>query len=338
MIHPIDALLVSGIIFLLAVFLFIPRYGIISRIRRARLGIHRIMIEDALKHLFDCESRKITCTTQSIAGTLLISADHAAKVIARLGEMKLLINTGKSIELTAEGRSYALRVIRIHRLWEQYLADQTSVPETEWHASAELQEHTMTHDETEELAARIGNPQYDPHGDPIPSSSGEIPPAKGQSLLTLKSGAIAKITHIEDEPEAVFAQIVAEGLFIGKKIFMIEQTNERIRFSSDGDEIILAPIVAANITVEPLADEEHIAQPIQTLLSLRQGESANVLGISHACRGQQRRRLLDLGVVPGTIIKHEFESAAGDPIAYNIRGAMIALRRQHANQIFIQKN
>ncbi len=338
MIHPIDALVIAGIIFLVSAILIIPRYGIISRIRRARLGIRRIMIEDALKHLFDCETKKIFCTTQSIAGSLVISVDHAAKLISRLGAMGLLFNNGTSIELTAEGRTYALRVIRIHRLWEQYLADQTSVPETEWHASAELQEHTMTRDQTEELAARIGNPQYDPHGDPIPSVSGEIPPAKGQSLVTLKTGAVAKITHIEDEPEAVYAQIVAEELFIGTKIFMIEQTNERVRFSANGDEIILAPIVASNITVEPLANEKHAARPMQTLLSLQQGESANVLGISHACRGQQRRRLLDLGVVPGTIIKHEFESAAGDPIAYNIRGAMIALRRQHANQIFIQKN
>jgi DtxR family Mn-dependent transcriptional regulator len=60
-----------------------------------------------------------------------------------------------------------------------------------------------------------------------------------------------------------------------------------------------------------------------------------VLGISKALRGQQRRRLMDLGVVPGTEIIAEMRSASGDPTAYQIKGASIALRKELADRIYL---
>ena len=68
------------------------------------------------------------------------------------------------------------------------------------------------------------------------------------------------------------------------------------------------------------------------------GEEGEVIGISEMCRGQQRRRLLDLGVVPGTKIKVELESLGGDPSGYSIRGAVIAIRKINAAQIYINQN
>lgn len=332
------ALFVFSILTALVFLFFAPRHGLLTRWKRTTRRMQRVLIEDALKHLYDCEFKKIPCTVQSLAGSLVISTDEAAKLITRLADMGLLLMRNGDIKLTSDGRSYALRVIRVHRLWEKFLADETSVPETEWHASAEFQEHKLTPDKAEELAAKIGNPNFDPHGDPIPSPTGEMPPTKGFSILTMKSGEFAQITHIEDEPEAVFAQLVAQGLYVGMQVMMIEHSNERVRIAADGEEIILTPLFANNITVAPVAEEERITTPMHTLSSLRLGEKATVLGISKACRGQQRRRLMDLGVVPGTKISVEMTSATGDPTAYNIRGALVALRHQHAQQIFIQTN
>jgi DtxR family Mn-dependent transcriptional regulator len=339
MIDPGNALIAFGIIvFVLTVF-FLPRYGLRSRWKRAQRGIKRVLIEDALKHIYDCEYKNIPCTTESIAGTLLIPTDASAILITRLSSMRLLTASANGVRLTPEGISYALRVIRVHRLWERYLADETSVPPTEWHASAEHAEHSLTAAETEALAAQIGNPHFDPHGDPIPTPTGEIPPKKGRSLLSFKEGEYGIITHIEDEPEAIFAQLVAQGLYVGMQVMMIERTNERIRFAADGEEIVLAPLLTNNITVTPMTDEEPlIMTPPEVLASLNLGEEATVLNISRAMRGQQRRRLMDLGVVPGTTIRAEMTSASGDPTAYNIRGALVALRAQHAQMIFIQKN
>lgn len=338
MVDPIKALLVFGILAALVAAFVTPKYGLYPRWKRARRGMKRAVIEDALKHIFDCEYKNSNCTTESIAGALLISTDEAAMLLTRLSAMGLLLTNDTGVRLTPDGKSYALRVIRVHRLWERYLADETSVPSTEWHASAELAEHTLTTAETEALAAQIGNPHFDPHGDPIPTPSGEIPPKKGQSLLALHGGEFGVITHIEDEPEAVYAQLVAQGLYVGMQVMMIERSNERVRFAADGDEIVLAPILTNNLTVAPITEgEQLITAPLASLSTLQIGEEATVLSISKAMRGHQRRRLMDLGVVPGTTIRAEMHSASGDPIAYNIRGALVALRQQHANMIFIQK-
>jgi DtxR family Mn-dependent transcriptional regulator len=67
------------------------------------------------------------------------------------------------------------------------------------------------------------------------------------------------------------------------------------------------------------------------------GESAEVVSLAVTCRGAQRRRLLDLGVVPGTRITSELRGPSGDPTAYRIRGALIALRHDQASQIYVQK-
>lgn len=338
MVDPIKALILFGMAAAVAAIFLVPKYGLYPRWKRARRGMQRVVIEDALKHIFDCEYKNINCTTESIAGALLISTDESAALLTRLSSMGLLVTNDTGVKLTPDGKSYALRVIRVHRLWERYLADETSVPSTEWHASAELAEHTLTTAETEALAAQIGNPHFDPHGDPIPTETGEIPPKKGQSLLSLHSGEFGVITHIEDEPEAVYAQLVAQGLYVGMQVMMIERSNERVRFAADGDEIVLAPILTNNLTVAPITeDEQLITAPPALLSSLPIGEEATVLSISKAMRGHQRRRLMDLGIVPGTTIRAEMHSASGDPTAYNIRGALVALRQQHANMIFIQK-
>jgi len=62
-----------------------------------------------------------------------------------------------------------------------------------------------------------------------------------------------------------------------------------------------------------------------------------VVGIAAGCRGPERRRLLDLGVIPGTVVAAEMRSPAGDPVAYRIRGALVALRREQADLIHIAR-
>lgn len=70
-----------------------------------------------------------------------------------------------------------------------------------------------------------------------------------------------------------------------------------------------------------------------TLRDLKPGQQAKVVNISQGCQGAERRRFMDLGIVPGTIIEAEMTSPSGDPTAYNIRGAVIALRREQAQFI-----
>ncbi len=336
MVNPLTALLLGFAVLGLLFLFFRPSKGYIWQWQRAFQNTGRALLENALKYLYDCEYKQLPCTLQSLAGGLSISAARAIELLTRLEALGLVKSRGNILLLTDEGRSYALRIIRIHRVWERYLADETGVPAPEWHAEAEQQEHKMTFGEANVLAAQMGNPLYDPHGDPIPTAQGDLPPALGMPMTDLKKGQTAEIVHIEDEPEEIYAQLVAQGFDIGMNIHILDASPVRVRFALNGEEQSLAPVFAVNVTVLPLEKESSEECSYPSLSELQPGESGSVVSISRACRGVQRRRLMDLGVISGTKIKAEMSSAAGDPTAYEIRGATIALRKDQAALIFVE--
>ncbi|MFI5236878.1 MAG: DtxR family transcriptional regulator [Ignavibacteriales bacterium] len=333
--NSIITLLIGTVIILIVATAFFPQKGFFAMISRRKNINKKVLIEDALKHLYNCEYNGIGCTIISVAGKLSISEDESAELVTKLEDIGMLSTNHDTLKLTEEGRSYALRIIRVHRLWEKYLADETGLDEREWHHSAEEFEHKLTPSDAEALAAHIGNPVFDPHGDPIPTSSGDIPTKTGKPLTDLQFGEFASIIHIEDEPDAIYQQLVAEGLYTGMQVRMLESTRERIRFTANGEECVLAPLFAKNITVAPIKFEKPVEGRFKLLSSLKIGEKGVVFGISKGLRGQQRRRLMDLGVVPGTEIVVEMKSAGGDPTAYQIKGALIALRKKQADRIYL---
>lgn len=340
MTDPLTAL-VAGLLLVAVVAVgFWPSRGLLWRLLTALRASERVRIEDALKHLYDCEYRRMPATLNSLSGALRLSGNRAASLVMRLTELRLVKTTDGACALTSEGRSYALRVVRIHRLWERYLSDLTDVAPGQWHEIADRREHDTSPEQARLLAARTGYPQYDPHGDPIPSVAGDIPPAKGVSLERIDQGQPAEVVHIEDEPQAVYAQLLAAGLRLGSRVRVFDRSSARIRLEVDGEECVLAPLIAANLTVVPLLDDarsEDAAGDRETLASLPPGQSAEVTGIAAACRGIARRRLLDLGILPGSTVRAEMRSPGGDPTAYRVRGALVALRREQADLIQIRR-
>lgn len=333
--EPILLLILGVVLILITGLFFYPGKGIIALWKKSSYSNKKVFLEDALKYLYNCEYNNSVCTLNGIAGNLSVSSDKATEIISILESMGLVRAKKEELVLTSEGRSYALRVIRIHRLWEKYLADETSTNENEWHKKAEELEHTLTSEQADQLAAQIGNPVFDPHGDPIPSSSGDIPAKKGKSLTEMKPGEFANIIHIEDEPHAIYSQLLAEGLYPGMQIRMTEVSDKKIKFIANGEECTLSPLIAKNITVGVLKFEKPVEGKFKTLSSLKIGESGTILGIAKVLRGQQRRRLMDLGIVPGTIIEAELESLTGDPVAYRVRGTTVALRKQQTDRIYL---
>lgn len=333
---PFIALIIGVLITGIAAGLFWPEKGLLALLKRSSADSHKEMLEDALKHIHDCEYNTLSCTVTSLAGHLKIPTEKAGEITEKLRQTGLVSKNENKLILTEEGRSYALRVIRVHRLWERFLADETSVHATDWHNVAEKIEHTLSPEEADKLAAQMGNPIIDPHGDPIPTAMGELPSERrGVPLNTLDKGDVARITHLEDEPPALFAQLIAMGLYKSMQILVIDKKPEKIVFEANGDEIVLAPALAENITVAKIEDKSEIFDRFIPLSSLTVGETGIVKGISRALRGQQRRRLMDLGVVPGSEIVPELESRSGNPVAYRIRGASIALRRQQSDLIYV---
>lgn len=335
MVDPGFALVVfAGLSIGLALLLW-PRRGLAVRLARLLQMTERVQIEDALKHFYNGEYSGRPCSIESLAGALEISRGKAARLVAQLEAMELIRSDGIGLPLTEPGREYALRLLRTHRLWERYLADSTDVSPVDWHDEAERAEHRMKPAEIEELAARMGNPLYDPHGDPIPTASGDMPPLTGVALTSLRAGQVGAVVHLEDEPREVFQKIVDIGLVPLMRIELREVTPEVVRFTADGQPCELEPVAASNVTVQPLATAETDDGPTGLLADLEPGMSATVTQIAPACQGLQRRRLLDLGFVPGTEVSAELRGASREPVGYRVRGTLIALRREQAGWIHV---
>jgi DtxR family Mn-dependent transcriptional regulator len=333
---PLTALIIAGLIGAFLLLLFFPGRGIVPRWQRARHLTERVLIEDALKHIYRCESHNRHPTVQSIAGALNVSTNEVAQILDKMQVSQLVQLEGNEPSLTPNGSDYALRIIRAHRLWERYLAEETGFEEAEWHQQADRFEHILSPDQANLLSTQLGNPTHDPHGDPIPTARGEIQPHGGKPLTSMNPGEILQIVHIEDEPETVYAQLVAERLHPGMEVRISEMSPQRVRFWAGGDEHLLAPVVAANISVLPITKEsESYEQEGDKLSNLKLGEQGYVVSISPVLRGAERRRLMDLGIIPGTLITAELRSPSGDPTAYRIRGATIALRHEQADLINI---
>jgi DtxR family Mn-dependent transcriptional regulator len=334
---PLLAILIATVLCLFAWLLFRPRNGLVPRWRKARQITERVLLEDALKHIQRCERHAEKPSLQSIAGALDINLNQAAQIAEELQNLELIMFEDGEFLLTPAGREYALRIIRAHRLWEEYLAEQTGFDESEWHGQAEKYEHLLSPEEARELAKQLGNPVYDPHGDPIPGPTGDFKHHPGKPLTSMELDRPLRIVHIEDEPEDIYAQLVAEGLSPGMFAQITEKTAQRVRFWVGDEEHLLAPIVAANISVVPLPeeklDQEQPGVPLNTILT---GESAEVVALSPRLRGADRRRMMDLGILPGTIVKVEMNSPSGDPTAYKIRDALIALRSEQASLIQVR--
>ncbi|MGD2070659.1 MAG: iron dependent repressor, metal binding and dimerization domain protein [Gemmatimonadota bacterium] len=320
---------------LLSALLFWPRWGLVSRLRRARSRSERVHLEDALKHLYVCERQGRTPTLEGLAGALGISRGSAAEILSRLVEGRLAEARDGEPALTRDGRAIAVQTLRTHRLWERWLADRTGVRAEDWHAEAEKMEHALSPGETDQLAARLGDPRFDPHGDPIPTSAGELPPPSRLSLQSAPVGRVVRIAHLEDEPPEVYQRLLDRELAPGLTVELLERVPDGVRIRTPRGEVRLDPVAAGHVTVRPLPAGATVEPARRGLHEVRRGETVRVSGIEPACQGPQRRRLLDLGLVPGTEVTPELVSASKDTVAYRIRGALIALRREQARWISV---
>lgn len=320
---------------LLLALLFAPRYGLLSLQARLRAERRREQIEDALKLLLDYEQRGLHPATDTLAGGLQVSRTTAAQLVQELVAQGLVSFQKNALHLTPEGERWAMQIVRAHRLWERYLADEARMPLERVHREAHRREHHLTLEQIEALDAALGYPQFDPHGDPIPRPAAERLQPHGVPLPEFPDDTPGRIIHLEDEPPLAYAQILAEGLHVGQQIRVLERTPQRIVLSDGENEYRLAPAVAANVHVEPLTEA---AAPLEAvpLHQIPRGQPAEILAIAPTVQGFTRRRFLDLGLTPGAIITPELENFFREPRGYRVRGTLIALRNDQAAAILVK--
>jgi DtxR family Mn-dependent transcriptional regulator len=328
------ALLISGLVMAILA----PSYGLLAQLRARGRALGRERAENALKHLLQQASLGHAASFESLQGALRMS-DRALMTLAqRLEREGLIRSQGQDFRLTPEGERVALHVLRAHRLWETYLADEIGVPLNQVHAQAERAEHLLSPADVHRLSAAMGHPDVDPHGDPIPDRDGILPAPAGTPLVGWALGTPGRIVHLEDEPPLAFAQLSAEGLKLGQVVRVIDATPTRLVLSDGENEYRLAPMLAGNVHVAPVGDERpRTLDGVKRLSDLPAGANAEVVALDPALRGFVRRRLLDLGFTPGARIRRDLSTFTGDPRAYRLRGTTIALRRDQSDRVLVKQ-
>ena len=319
-----------------AALLLAPRWGLRHRWRAWQRLRSRRRLEDALKHLFEAERRKQSPTLDSLAGALRLPRSDVAALVERMEGNGLVRSLGGGLELTPAGKELAFQIVRAHRLLETYLADEAGMPLREVHRTAERAEHELSAETIEALDARLGHPERDPHGDPIPHADGSISEESLTPLTDVEPRQLVYIAHVEDEPDSVFRRIAELGLTPGNPLRVLERGPERLVIEHGGRRHEITPVVAANIHVRPAPVAPERPAGALTLADLPTGAPAEVVGLDPRFRGLARRRLLDLGLTPGARVVPALDNAFGDPRAYEVRGATIALRSDQARMVWVR--
>ena len=119
------------------------------------------------------------------------------------------------VSLTTAGERVALEVLRHHRLLELYLAEALGMSWDRVHEEAEVLEHAISPELSELIAAKLGNPTHDPHGDPIPTSEGEIDEPATRALADLDPGASGVFVRVSDSDPEMLRYLAGRGIAPG---------------------------------------------------------------------------------------------------------------------------
>jgi DtxR family Mn-dependent transcriptional regulator len=182
-------------------------------------------IEDYAKAIYALErSAGETVSTNALADRLGVTPASASGMVKRLGELGLVEHEPyRGVSLTDNGRRVALEVMRHHRLLELYLFKSLGVPWDRVHAEAEVLEHVLS-DELEELiAAKLGDPTHDPHGDPIPSRDLTIEESPDHCLQDLEAGAKGTFSRISDTDPDMLRFLAERGIAPGDSFEVIDK-------------------------------------------------------------------------------------------------------------------
>jgi DtxR family Mn-dependent transcriptional regulator len=304
--------------------------------RRAWRRRRRILREDALKQIYSAKQDGRSLTTEELAGRLGRSPASVLRLVEELEDAGYLRSHAGLLELTQAGESLGLRILRGHRLWERYLADEAQMPLDQLHGPAERAEHRLNKDDLELLADHLGHPRKDPHGDLIPAETGEVWPEERVPLTDWPCGPVGVIAHVEDEPPQVLADALHAGLRPGTALRILRRDARTIVCETAAGQCALAPAIAAHIDVCRAVTGEGLEKPLAALADLPVGSQAEIVALTRDCRGLRRRRLLDLGFTPGTRVEAVLASAGNSARAYRIRGTLVALRKGQAAQVLIK--
>jgi DtxR family transcriptional regulator, Mn-dependent transcriptional regulator len=213
-------------------------------------------VEDYVKTIYALTSvGEQTASTSQIADRLGLTAGSVSTMVKRMDAAGLAEHVPyRGVCLTPAGRQLALGVIRRHRLIELFLAESLDIPWEDVHRHAELLEHAATDELIELIAAKLGDPVADPHGDPIPNRALELDERTTPTLADLQPGNEAIIARVSDADPAMLRYLTEQEIGIGDRVRLLA----RQPFGGPCEIVIgerrhsLGVILAQAIHVEPV--------------------------------------------------------------------------------------
>lgn len=207
-------------------------------------------VEDYTKAIYALQQRTPEpVSTNALAERMGVTPASASGMVKRLGELGLVTHVRyRGVSLTDAGRRVALEVIRHHRLLELYLVKSLGVPWDRVHQEAEVLEHVLSEELEELIAAKLGDPTHDPHGDPIPTRDLTIDEAPTSSLESLQPGARGTFVRVSDSDPEMLRYLSDRGIGPGDPFEVIDRQPFGgplfVRFGSDvhplGGQLALA--------------------------------------------------------------------------------------------------
>ena len=180
-------------------------------------------VEDYAKAIYALEERDGEVSTTSLATRMQVTPASASAMIRKLAEQGLVTHTPyKLVELTDRGRTLALEMVRHHRLLETYLAVSLDMPWDRVHAEAEVLEHVISEELEARIAAKLGHPTHDPHGDPIPSADLQLAADDTRALASLEPGDHGTLARVADDPE-MLRYLSARGIAPGAELTVVDK-------------------------------------------------------------------------------------------------------------------
>jgi DtxR family Mn-dependent transcriptional regulator len=182
-------------------------------------------IENYAKAIYALEQRGGgPVTTTALAERLGVTPASASAMLKKLHRLKLVTRVPyKGVTLTTRGRKVALEVLRHHRLVELYLAESLGLPWDRVHDEAEVLEHVISEELEELIAAKLGNPTRDPHGDPIPDRELQIAEGRTESLWALDAGEKGTFVRVSDSDPDMLRHLADRGIAPGDRFEVVEK-------------------------------------------------------------------------------------------------------------------
>ncbi|MEO7265653.1 MAG: metal-dependent transcriptional regulator [Ferruginibacter sp.] len=175
--------------------------------------------ENYIKNIYHLQDESGEVAASSLAALMQTKAASVTEMLKKLHGKKIInYQPYKSFSLTESGLKTALEVIRKHRLWEYFLVNKLGFNWDAVHEIAEELEHVSSTELISRLDSFLGNPMFDPHGDPIPDSKGKIKMVKHVALSELPLKIPAKVSSIKDQSASMLQMLKHYNIHIGSNI------------------------------------------------------------------------------------------------------------------------